>query len=98
MAETINGYKLVCTCSACPEQYNVFDEWEQQVGYLRLRHGYFRADFPSAHGVTVYVTEDTKGDGCFYEDERLHFLTEAINAIDAHIKATSPNLVDPNKD
>jgi len=39
----INGYKLVLTCGACPEQYDVFKNG-QQVGYLRLRHGFFSAE------------------------------------------------------
>ena len=33
--------KLIQTCGACPEQYDAFIG-EEQVGYLRLRHGYFR--------------------------------------------------------
>ena len=41
--QTINGYRLILTCGACPEQYDVFDG-DRQVGYLRLRHGHFRAD------------------------------------------------------
>ncbi len=58
-------WALVCTCSACPEQYDVFDKQEQrQVGYLRLRHGYFRADYPDCGGNTVY-SADTIGDGAF---------------------------------
>lgn len=77
----INGCRLICTCSACPEQYDVFDETtKQQVGYLRLRHGHFRADVPECGGETVY-TAHTKGDGVFDEDERMPELTKAIAAI-----------------
>jgi hypothetical protein len=79
----IAGYRLFCTCGACPEQYEVFDEaTKQQVGYLRLRHGYFRADVPDCGGETVYES-DTVGDGVFDENERLPELTKAVAAIKA---------------
>lgn len=87
----IDGCRLVCTCGACPEQYDVFDEkTNQQIGYLRLRHGVFRADVPycvrtdvpDCGGKTVYRSE-TKGDGVFDDDERMPELTKAITAIKA---------------
>ncbi len=88
--DTIIGYyRLICTCPACPEQYDVFDDrTKKQVGYLRLRHGGFRADVPDCGGQTVYAAEP-KGDGCFDDDERQHYLTEAVRAIDEHIQAQS---------
>lgn len=64
------------TCSACPEQY-----WalmgKERVGYLRLRHGQFRAEYM---GTVVYATK-TIGDGCFDESERDFHLTKAKEAI-----------------
>lgn len=75
----INGLRLVCTCSACPEQYDVFDG-DTQVGYLRLRHGWFRADVPICGGEMVYDAYP-RGDGAFEDDERMHYLTEAVAAI-----------------
>lgn len=78
----IDGLKLVCTCGACPEQYDVFNANGAQVGYLRLRHGYFRADCPEVGGETVY-TAQPKGDGIFDDDERQYYLTEAVAAIKA---------------
>lgn len=75
----IDGLKLVCTCVACPEQYEVFDG-EQQVGYLRLRHGYFYAACPDVRGERVYESQP-KGDGIFDDDERMPELTAAVNAI-----------------
>lgn len=78
-ATEINGLRLECTCGACPEQYEVFDG-ERQVGYLRLRHGYFRADCPECGGETVY-TAQPKGDGIFNDGERQYYLTEAVAAI-----------------
>lgn len=83
----IDGFKLVCTCGACPEQYDVFDAAGTQVGYLRLRHGRFRADYPDCGGETVY-TSDTKGDGLFNEDERMPELTKAISALKERISRT----------
>ena len=77
----INGYTLVCTCDACPEQYDVFKD-QRQVGYLRLRHGEFRADVPECGGKTVYETCDCEGDGCFEDEERMKFLTLAVEAIE----------------
>jgi hypothetical protein len=78
----INGYTLVQTSIACPEQYDVFNQAGEQVGYLRLRHGHFRADYPDHGGETVYES-DTKGDGIFDDDERMPELTKAINALAA---------------
>ena len=70
---------LVKTCGACPEQYDAFIG-DEQVGYLRLRHGYFRVDYPDCGGETIYSAEP-KGDGCFECDEREYYLEEAKKAI-----------------
>lgn len=82
---TINGYRLEMTCCACPEQYDVFDKNNVKVGYLRLRHGHFRADVPDCGDETVY-TSCTEGDGVFDDAERMPQLTAAINSIDAYRK------------
>lgn len=76
----INGYRLERTCFACPEQYDVY-KGDEQVGYLRLRHGGFRAEYPNCMGETVYLAEP-KGDGLFEPEERRRFLTEAVEALD----------------
>lgn len=76
----IDDLQLVCTCGACPEQYDVFDSKGHQVGYFRLRWGYFRADYPDAGGETVYESR-TIGDGVFDDDERIIELKNAIRAI-----------------
>jgi len=78
----INGYKLVLTCPACPEQYDVFDCDGKKMGYLRLRHGWFRADAPCCGGDTVYESYPN-GDGMFDDDEREPELTKAVDAIQA---------------
>lgn len=64
------------TCSACPEQYDAFYNGVE-VGYLRLRHGYFRAE---CMGETVYQSQVT-GDGCFVSSERAAYLSFAKKAI-----------------
>jgi hypothetical protein len=79
---TRNDYTLVQTCGACPEQYDVMLEGSR-VGYLRLRHGSFRADYRCG-GVNATVFEARpRGDGAFEDDERNHYLNAAIEAIDA---------------
>jgi hypothetical protein len=75
----VDGLRLVCTCGACPEQYDVFDG-EKKVGYLRLRHGHFRCDYPDCGGDTIYQS-DTKGDGIFDDDERMPELKRTVAAI-----------------
>jgi NTP pyrophosphatase (non-canonical NTP hydrolase) len=75
-------YQLICTCAVCPEQYDVKTMTGDTAGYLRLRHGVFRADCPDVGGDTVYFSDSVKGDGAFDEDERIPELTAAINAID----------------
>lgn len=82
----INGYDLVETCGACPEQYDVF-KGGSQVGYLRLRHGYFRAETPDCGGVTVY-SANPEGDGIFEDWERDNHLSLAIEAIDKYVNRT----------
>ena len=65
---------------ACPEQYDVMDG-DKEVGYLRLRHGWFRADWTEFEKVTVYEAWPD-GDGSFGEYEREKYLTAAVEAID----------------
>ena len=76
----IKGLKITQTCGACPEQYEVFKEDGEQVGYLRLRHGGFTVSYPSCGGDLIYESA-TKGDGAFEDDERAHYLNQAIEAI-----------------
>lgn len=75
----IDGLQLVCTSGACPEQYDVFDG-DKQVGYLRLRNGWFRADCPDCGGEMVHESYP-RGDGIFGDDERMAHLTEAVKKI-----------------
>lgn len=75
----VSDLTLEMTCPACPEQYNVLNPDGERVGYLRLRHGYFRADLEPS-GKTVYDAE-TKGDGSFELDERELHLNNALLAL-----------------
>lgn len=79
-----NGFNIVMTCPACPEQYDVFKDGKQ-VAYYRLRHGDFTVDYPDAGGETIYEAE-TKGDGAFEPDERLLHLTNAMRKVLEKIK------------
>ena len=72
------------TCGACPEQYDAYYNGKQ-VGYLRLRHGYFRVDCPDCGGETIFEA-DPNGDGCFEDDEREYYLNQARKAIAKWIK------------
>ena len=79
-----NGFDLQLTCSACPEQYDVLMRGEN-VGYLRLRHGRFRVEYPDIPGETIFEAYPN-GDGMFEDNERLVFLTKALRAIQDKIK------------
>jgi len=79
-----NEIRLEKTCDACPEQYDAFIG-DKQVGYLRLRHGYFYVSYPDCNDDIIYDSY-TKGDGMFTEDERDYFLNQAKNAIYLKLK------------
>ena len=88
---------LKLSCSACPEQYDAFDEEGKQVGYLRLRHGFFRVDFPDCGGETIYEVSP-RGDGCFDDDERDRYLRFAVDAIERRIRNEAPLPIPPAPD
>ncbi len=85
-----NKYVLYQTCGACPEQYDVVRDGKQ-VGYLRLRHGTFRAECPDCGNETVLITSEVEGDGIFDCDERDFWLHNAVEAIDKHL-SSNPDL------
>lgn len=76
MAKAWKNIILEQTCCACPEQYDAYIG-TRSIGYLRLRHGYFRAEY---NDVVVYETS-TIGDGCFDSKERTKHLNNARKAI-----------------
>lgn len=79
----IKNYEFVETCAACPEQYDVFDENSNQVGYVRLRWGSLYAQCPHVGGVTVYSVDLDHDGGCFSSNEErtlhLNAIAEAIS-------------------
>ena len=80
--------RLIQTCPAVPEQYDVMDG-DEKIGYLRLRHGYFAAYLDVTDDVPVYEAEPM-GDGIFFPDEREFFIGEALAAI---VRARTPSLI-----
>lgn len=76
----IDGYKFVLTCFACPEQYDVFDNENNQVAYLRLRYGHFKVHCPDYGGDIVYEANPV-GNGIFTDEERYYHLQEATTRI-----------------
>lgn len=56
----INGCRFVCTCSMCPEQYDVFFN-DQYVAYVRKRHGHL-----AAHPV---IDHEIQWDEEFYSED-----------------------------
>ena len=81
----ILGYKLIETCSACPEQYDVFDGAGNLAAYLRFRFGRFTCEVPYVGGEMIYEAEPYPGDrmiGWFDDVEARDFhLGEAIEAV-----------------
>ena len=82
----INDFVFRLTCCGCPEQYEVFDSNGNQVGYVRLRFGYLRVDYPDCGGEVIYdhlFSDEWKG--IFTEDEREYYLKEIAEAISKRI-------------
>lgn len=75
----MNEITLVQTCEAFPEQYDAFIAGKQ-VGYLRLRGGYFCARYPDVDGEVIYEVEPD-GSGFFLDYEREKYLEQAKQAI-----------------
>ncbi|ENW41096.1 MULTISPECIES: hypothetical protein [Acinetobacter] len=80
MLLTTDEIELVKTCDESPEQYIAVFQG-QQIGYLRLRHGEFRVDYPDCGDETIYYSQEMLGDGKFEDSEREHFLLKAKEAI-----------------
>ena len=47
----LSGFRFELTSAACPEQYDVFDEFDNLVGYVRFRSGRFLFYIIDGHGV-----------------------------------------------
>ena len=76
LVKVATSISLQQTCGACPEQYDAYFgdplervEGQDQVGYLRLRHGVFTVQCRTSGGDEVlYVYPH--GDGIFEAEER----------------------------
>lgn len=78
-------FKLVKTCNACPEQYDVY-LGENKIGYIRIRHGLMRVDCYAPSERAIYETS-IQGDGTFYDDlERVYYLNKACKALERFMK------------
>lgn len=81
----IDGLTFVMTCSAYPEQYDVF-QGAEQVGYVRLRHGDIFAVTPNEWGTEVYHARYRNGDGYFEDDiDRMEHLTEIAEKLNERL-------------
>jgi hypothetical protein len=74
-----NGLELKMTCSACPEQYDVFKDGVQ-VAYYRLRHGEFTVDLTQNDDENIYTAEPN-GDGIFDDNERFIYMVKALRIL-----------------
>ena len=79
----IKGLHFKQTCSGCPEQYDVFDENGNLVGYIRLRWGELRCEYPSYGGIEIYNASVGNGWAGVFPTDRLRtcHLTKIANAI-----------------
>lgn len=85
-AYTVNDLIFCLTCPGCPEQYEVYDSSGNQVGYVRLRFGYLRVDFPDCGGEVIYDHDfSDEWKGVFTADERKNFLKEIAEVISKRI-------------
>lgn len=94
----IKGFEFRMTCMACPEQYDVF-LGEELVGYVRLRWGCIRAEFPDVWRELVYVHEfNDPFMGCFdNEKQRMKHLKRIAKRLKEYVKCEHPQK-NENKD
>jgi hypothetical protein len=71
------------TCPACPEQYDVYTKNGQQVGYVRLRWGELRVDYPKVGCEVIYQHkfEDNMKGGFDNQKERDEYLSNIVEAL-----------------
>lgn len=82
-------YRVVLTCSACPEQWEIFID-DRQVGYLRCRHSKWRLDAPECGGETL-ISEPWHPERGEYEsdfgEERPAVFRRVFAALDRYLLA-----------
>ena len=72
----IKGLQFTETCSACPEQYDVYKD-NIQIAYIRLRWGTLRCEVPDYTTIYEYNFDDNF-QGCFYCEESRQYHLEKI--------------------
>lgn len=82
--------KLVLTSAACPEQYTLRDDHGTEIGFFRLRHGWFRAE--DGYGQILHDTRELASDGVFEGDEREQHMVPAIDLMLAAQGIRQPGL------
>ena len=78
----IKGLDFHQTCVAFPEQYDV--EYNGEIaGYVRLRGGILRVDYPNCGDETIYITNVRDGNCGMFEsqEEREQYLNIAAEKI-----------------
>jgi hypothetical protein len=70
-------FELVQTSRAWPEQYDVYLDGEE-IGYMRVRHGYYSAEYKGVEVFCSYID----GDGFFDDGERDFYLRRGLGAIE----------------
>jgi len=83
----IQELNFIGTCGSCPEQYDVVNSDGYYVGYIRLRGGNFRVEFPDINGMTLFTDRfEDNWKGCFdSEDERMKYLEIAATCINEEL-------------
>ena len=81
----IDGLRFQLTCSASPEQYDVYLE-DEQVGYVRYRFGNLSADYPDVGMEGLLIEELTEETGILTDQERAHWLPVIANKINDRLK------------
>ena len=84
---TIDGLKFEQTCSACPEQYDVYG------ALVHLRHGSFTVY--NASGLLIFHDNPPRADGIFEDEyQRMEYLQKAADAINADDQARADAVFD----
>ena len=76
---SVHGLRMERTCSAAPEQYEIFRGTEA-AGYIRVRWSRFTVDYPSA-GDEALFDGNVDGFAAFTDSERDSCLSMAIDLI-----------------
>lgn len=79
--ESNDKYKVVRTCDACPEQYDIYDKDGHQVAYVRERWEHLTVECPDCGDILVFSADLTDEKQCVKDFEK-----EIFTAIDESLK------------